>query len=117
MFQLIAAARLPGSGISEIAVNAALAFIEGAKPRNEVESALVTQMACTHSATMAVLGRLGGWDPLARNLAVKAAAASRLARTYAVQVETFRRLRNGGSHCGRSVTFFDVDIDVAAICN
>jgi hypothetical protein len=34
--QLIAAARLPLSGISEIAVNASLAFIEGAKPRDEV---------------------------------------------------------------------------------
>jgi len=32
---LIAAARLPGSGISETAVNASLAFIEGAKPRND----------------------------------------------------------------------------------
>jgi hypothetical protein len=31
--QLIAAARLPNSGISEIAVNASLAFIEGAKPQ------------------------------------------------------------------------------------
>jgi hypothetical protein len=31
--QLVAAARLPCSGISEIAVNASLAFIEGAKPR------------------------------------------------------------------------------------
>jgi|SRR2546430_1187538 hypothetical protein len=33
LYQLIAAARLPGSGISEIAVNASWAFIEGAKPR------------------------------------------------------------------------------------
>jgi hypothetical protein len=31
--QLIAAARLPGSGISETAVNASLAFIVGAKPQ------------------------------------------------------------------------------------
>ncbi len=52
--QLIAAARLPNSGISEIAVNASLAFIEGAKPRDEIECALVIQMACTHSAAMAV---------------------------------------------------------------
>ena len=36
--QLIAAARLPNSGICEIAVNASLAFIEGAKPRDEFES-------------------------------------------------------------------------------
>ena len=35
--QLIAAARLPNSGICEIAVNASLAFIEGAKPRDEIE--------------------------------------------------------------------------------
>jgi hypothetical protein len=42
----MAAARLPLSGISEIAVNASLAFIEGAKPQDEVESALVMQMAC-----------------------------------------------------------------------
>jgi hypothetical protein len=58
--QLIAATRLPNSGISEIAVNASLAFIEGAKPRDELECALVIQMACTHSAAMAVLNRLGG---------------------------------------------------------
>jgi hypothetical protein len=70
--QLIAAARLPNSGICEIAVNASLAFIEGAKSRDEIECALVIQMACTHSATMAVLNRLGeppgtelslGWRP------------------------------------------------------
>ena len=36
--QLIAAARLPNSGICEIAVNASLALIEGAKPRDEIES-------------------------------------------------------------------------------
>ena len=55
--QLIAAARLPYDGISETAVNASLAFIEGAKPQDEVECALVIQMACTHAAAMAVLPR------------------------------------------------------------
>ena len=56
----IAAARLPGSGISETAVNASLAFIEGAKPQGEIECALVIQMACTHSAAMSVLGTFAG---------------------------------------------------------
>jgi hypothetical protein len=46
-------------GISDIAVNAALAIIEGAEPRNEVEAALAIQMACTHTAAMAVLTRIG----------------------------------------------------------
>src|SRR5258708_27689933 len=60
LFQLQAAARLPCSGISEIAVNAALAMIEAAAPRDEIEGALAVQMACTHTAAMAVLPRLGG---------------------------------------------------------
>ena len=38
LYQLIAAARLPNSGICAIAVNASLAFIEGAKPRDEIGS-------------------------------------------------------------------------------
>jgi hypothetical protein len=97
LVQLIAAARPLGSGISEIAVNASLAFIEGAKPRDEVECALVIQMACTHAAAMAVLGRLGGAHGPDRNVAAKASAAARLLRAYAAQVETLRRLRNGGS--------------------
>jgi hypothetical protein len=46
---------------------------------------------------MVVLERLGGGHGPDRNIAAKAAAVSRLARTYALQVETLRRLRNGGS--------------------
>ena len=99
--QLIAAARLPNSGISEIAVNASLAFIEGAKPQGEVEGALVLQMACTHAASMAVLNRLGGGHGGDRSVAAMASAAARLLRAYATQVETLRRLRNGGSQVVR----------------
>jgi hypothetical protein len=53
LHQLQAAARLPGSGISEIAVNAALAMIEAVAPEDEIEGALAIQMARTHR-------RLGG---------------------------------------------------------
>ena len=95
--QLIAAARLPFSGISETAVNASLALIEGARPQGEVECALVIQMACTHTAAMAVLGTLGGGHGSDRTIAAKASAAARLLRTYSTQVEALRRLRNGGS--------------------
>src|SRR3954454_235603 len=35
LYQLQAAARLPNSGVSEIAVNAALAMIEGERPNGE----------------------------------------------------------------------------------
>ena len=53
LFQLQAAARLPGGGISELAVNSALALIEAVAPKDEVEGALALQMACTHIAAMA----------------------------------------------------------------
>jgi hypothetical protein len=99
--QVIAAARLPNGGISEIAVNASLAFIEGANPRDEVECALVIQMACTHSAAMAVLGKLGAANGPTRNVVATASAAARLLRAYAAQVEARRRLRNGGSQIVR----------------
>jgi hypothetical protein len=101
LHQLIATARLPLSGISEIAVNASLAFIEGAKPQDEVESALVMQMACTHAAAMAVLATLGGAHGGERNMVAKASAAARLLRAYAAQVEVLRRLRSGGSQLVR----------------
>jgi hypothetical protein len=97
LFQLQAAARLPNSGVSEIAVNAALALIECEKPRGETECALVIQMACLHSATMAVLGRLGGGHGGDRHVLAAATAVSRLSRTFAILVETLRRLRSGGS--------------------
>jgi hypothetical protein len=97
LFQIQAAARLPNSGLSEIAVNAALALIEGEKPRGEAECALVIQMACIHSASMAVLGRLGGGHGGDRHVLATATAVSRLSRTFAILVETLRRLRNGGS--------------------
>ncbi|MBR1069146.1 hypothetical protein [Bradyrhizobium liaoningense] len=97
LFQLQAAARLPHSGVSEIAVNAALAMIESERPDGETETALVVQMACLHAATMAVLGRLGGGHGGDRHVLAAATAVSRLSRTFAILVETLRRLRNGGS--------------------
>jgi hypothetical protein len=62
-----------------------------------MEAALVIQMACTHTATMAVLGRLAGGHGGDLHVAMMATAAARLVRAYATQVEALRRLRNGGS--------------------
>ena len=101
LYQLIAAARLPGGGLSEIAVNASLAFIESAQPQNEMECALAIQMACAHTATMAVLSRLGSGHGPDRSVAAMASAAAKLMRAYATQVEALRRLRSGGSQVVR----------------
>jgi hypothetical protein len=89
---LQAAARLPNSGVSETGMNAALALIEAISPKDEVEGALAVQMACTHAAAMAVLGRLNG----ERRLTALGTAATRLLRAYALQLEALRRLRHGG---------------------
>ena len=97
LVQIQNASRLPSGGISEISVNAVLAFIEAAEPKNEVEAALAIQMACTHAVLMALLSRAGGAYGGNRQVAMMAAAATKLLRAYAVQVETLRRLRAGGS--------------------
>ncbi|MBR1197806.1 hypothetical protein JQ574_17560 [Bradyrhizobium sp. AUGA SZCCT0158] len=97
LFQLQAAARLPNGGLSETALNAALAMIESEQPRGETECALVIQMAAVHAASMAVLGRLGGGHGGDRHILAGATAVSRLSRTFAILVETLRRLRSGGS--------------------
>jgi hypothetical protein len=58
LFQIQAASRSPWGGISELTMNAALAMIEAAAPKDEIEAALAVQMACTHTAAMAVLAKL-----------------------------------------------------------
>ena len=96
LFQIQAAARSPWGGVSELSMNAALAMIEAAAPRNEIEGALAVQMACTHTAAMAVLAKLDIPFTSERRVAVFGSAAARLMRAFASQVEVLRRLRNGG---------------------
>jgi hypothetical protein len=52
LVQIQNASRMPCGGISEISVNAVLAFIEAAEAKNEIEAALAIQMACTHAVAM-----------------------------------------------------------------
>jgi 3-phosphoglycerate kinase len=89
------ACRTPYDGISETAVNAALAMIEAAAPKDEIEGALAIQMACTHSAAMVVLSSLGAGGGNDRRVTALGSAAGRLLKAYAMQVEVFRRLRHG----------------------
>ena len=65
---------------SDIALTAALAMIEAAAPSDEIEGALAVQMACTHTAAMAALARLGGGHGSERRVAALGSAAARLLR-------------------------------------
>jgi len=96
LLQIQAAARSPFGTISEIHINAALAIIEAASPKDEIEAALAVQMACTHTAAMAVLAKLDSGFGTERRIAAIGSTAARLMRAYATQVEVLRRLRNGG---------------------
>jgi hypothetical protein len=96
LLQLQAAARSPFGTISETHINAALAMIEAAAPRDEIEGALAVQMACTHTAAMAVLAKLEGAFTSEQRVVAFGSAAARLMRAYAIQVEVLRRQRNGG---------------------
>jgi hypothetical protein len=79
-----------------MAINAALAMIEAAAPKDEIEGALAVQLACTHTAAMAILGKLDSGFGTDRRIAAFGSAAARLLRAYAIQVEVLRRLRTGG---------------------
>jgi hypothetical protein len=96
LFQIQAAARSPWGGVSELAINAALAIIEAAAPKDEIEAALAVQMACTHTTAMSILAKLDVTFATERRVASFGSAAARLMRAYATQVEVLRRLRHGG---------------------
>jgi hypothetical protein len=96
LFQIQSACRSPWGRISELAMNAALAMVEAAAPKDEIEGALAVQMACTHTAAMAVLARLDAAFANEQRVAAFGSAAARLMRAYAAQIEVLRRLRNGG---------------------
>jgi hypothetical protein len=96
LFQIQAACRSPWGGISELSVNAALAMIEAAAPKDEIEAALAVQMACTHTAAMAVLAKLDVAFGTEQRVVAFGSAAARLMRACATQVEILRRMRNGG---------------------
>jgi hypothetical protein len=96
LLQLQSAARSPYGTISETATNAALAMVQAAAPRDELEGALAVQMACAHMAAMAVLGKLDSAFGTERRIAALGSTAARLMKTYTMQMEVLRRLRNGG---------------------
>lgn len=77
------------------ATNEALAFIRGVKPRDEVEASLAAQMMATHNAMMTFASRLNRVETITQQDSA-ITAFNKLARTYAVQVETLKKYRATG---------------------
>jgi hypothetical protein len=77
------------------ALNFMLAVIEGVGPRDQLEAMLAAQMAAVHTATMTFARRLNHVDNIPQQDSA-VGALNKLARTFAVQMETLKRYRTGG---------------------
>jgi hypothetical protein len=75
--------------LNEHTFNTVLTLVSAIKPRNEMEAALAAQMAAVHLLTMKVTARAIKYDADTRT----AATAGKLARTFAMQMETLQGLR------------------------
>ena len=76
-------------------VNAALGFIRGLKPRDELEAAMAAQMVATHNAVMTFARRLSHVDNIQQqDSAIN--GYNKLARTFAAQMEALKRYRSTG---------------------
>ncbi len=76
-------------------LNAALAVIEGVRPRSEVEAMLASQMALSHVAALEMITRLHSATGATSDerIALFSSAASKLMRAFSGHVETLGKLR------------------------
>lgn len=79
----------------QVAFNAALAAVDGMRPKDEVEAMLAIQMVATYETAMEMLTRAKQAEYMPQ-LQECGSLAVKLMRTYAAQVEALARLRRGG---------------------
>jgi hypothetical protein len=81
-------------------------IVRGTKPRDQIETMLLAQMAAVHMAITRFTHRLAHPGNLPEE-EIAERALNRLARTFAAQIEAFNRHRSGG---GQNVTVQNVSI-------
>src|SRR5215207_1226197 len=96
MASLLNVIRPAGKPLDQDTVNAALALVNGVKPRDETEALLACQMAASQALAMECLLRTRHTDSLQR-FEANGNMATKFLRTFAVQMETLARVRRGGS--------------------
>jgi hypothetical protein len=84
-----------GRQIDEVALNFMLSVVQGVKPKDQLETMLAAQMAAIHMATMTFARRLAHVETIQQQDSAER-ALNKLARTYAMQMEAFKRYRTGG---------------------
>jgi hypothetical protein len=81
--------------INEGALNFMLSIVKGGKPRDQFETMLAAQMAAVHQAMLTLAGRFAHVETI-DELDSTERAFNKLARTFAIQMETLKRYRTGG---------------------
>lgn len=89
-------------GASPLDLNAALAFVHGAQPQNEVEATLAVQMAAAHDATMRAFRMMGTAD-FVPQMQMFGNLANKMMRTFAMHAETLAKLQRGGEQVVRHI--------------
>ena len=80
----------------EEAINAALALICGIEPQDELESALATQMAAIHHASLEMLNRVMLQEQTMEGVNHGINRVTKLMRTFTTQMETLQKYRSKG---------------------
>src|SRR5262245_61229325 len=80
---------------TERGLNAALAVVDGQRPKDEIEAQLVLQMAVTHATAIDMIARARRAESLGQ-LDSHGALGNKMLRTFARQVEALVLLRRGG---------------------
>lgn len=113
LVQLGGAARPNGKvsdKVAEAQFNFLLAVIKDLEPRDQCEAMLAAQMAVAHEAMMTFASRLGNVETIEqRDSAVN--GFTKLARCFAMLVETLKRYRTGGE---QKVTVQHVNVNEGA---
>ncbi len=84
-----------GAKIDQASSNFLLSVVRAVEPRDELEALLAVQMGAIHQATMMMARRLNHVETIPQQDAAER-ALNKLARTYAMQMETLKRYRTGG---------------------
>jgi hypothetical protein len=81
--------------VNEQRVCSMLAAIGGVQPKDELEAMLAVQMATTHAFAMDSMRRAAGAEVIPQ-LEANGNMATKMMRTFVLQVETLAKLRRGG---------------------
>jgi hypothetical protein len=91
----------PASGtVPDAQLNSLLAVLDGARPKDEIEAMLISQMVAVHHHAMDQLGKAARSATIDQ-VNVHSNFAIKLMRTHVAQVEALAKLRRGGEQTVR----------------